>query len=130
MLSACCNDMLVECKAYLGLQEGEETATDQRLTVEGRTKMMGRVATGRYIRDGNQSTKGIIVERVRRQKVLVLIVTCSCPEVADLLRLDAGVDTVRRASKGRCGKLEDGQRGRILRKRLSHTWDQWDQGWK
>lgn len=60
----------------------------------------------------------------------MLIVTSSRPEVSDFLRLDASVDCMRRASKGRSRNLQNRKRRSILRKWLSYSRDNRNQGRK
>jgi hypothetical protein len=62
--------------------------------------MMRRVATGRHIRDCNQCTERIVIQGIGGEEVLVLVVTSSSPEVADLLGPDLRVDLMWRAVQG------------------------------
>lgn len=72
--------------------------------------MMRRVAARRHISDPQEGSEGVIIKRVRGKEVLVLVVTSTSPEVADLLRLDLLVPCERRALEGRSGDLQDGER--------------------
>lgn len=49
----------VECR-ILGLQEGKQAATDQQLSVDRRSQVMGRVATGGNVGDINEGTEGFL----------------------------------------------------------------------
>lgn len=49
-------------EAYLGLQKRKQTTSDQGFSIERGSKMMGRIATGRHISDGDKSAKGIIIK--------------------------------------------------------------------
>lgn len=49
----------VECR-ILSLQEGQQTTTDQQLSVGRRTQVMGRVATRGDIGDINEGTEGFL----------------------------------------------------------------------
>lgn len=49
----------VECR-ILGLQEGQQTTTDQQLSVDRRTQVMGRVATGGDVGNINEGTEGFL----------------------------------------------------------------------
>lgn len=46
--------------SYLGLQQGEQSAAEQSLSVEGRAKMVRVVSTGGHISDPKKSTKGVL----------------------------------------------------------------------
>lgn len=72
--------------------------------------MMGRITAGRHIGDPEECTESVIVKRVRRQEVLVVVVTCGGPEVADLLGLEVLVTGKWRAFKRRSWNLQDWQR--------------------
>jgi hypothetical protein len=84
-------------RAYLCLQQRQQTTTNERLAVKGRAEVVRRVAARGYIGDGNQGAEGIIVKRVGGKKILVLVVTSRSPEVSNLFRADLRVDLMRRA---------------------------------
>ena len=94
-----------------------------------RTKMVRAVARRRNIDYPEQSAEGIIIKTVGSQEVFVLVITCTGPEVSDLLGTDLGVHRVRWALQRRSRNLENGQRWSVLGKRLSDTRDTGDQGW-
>jgi hypothetical protein len=80
------------------------------------------VAAGGNIGDPEEGTKGIIVQTVGGKEVLVLLVTGTSPEVANLLGLDvAGLEG--RAIKGSGGNLQDGQGRDNVVQGLGDSWD-------
>jgi hypothetical protein len=81
------------------------------------------VAAARHIGNRNERPKGGIIEGVRSEEILVLVVASRSPEVADLLGTDLRIDSMRWAGQWGSGKLEDGKGWCILREWLRNTCD-------
>lgn len=59
--------------SVLGLQERQETTTDEGLSIEGGAQMVRAVAAGWDICDPEQRAKGVVVETVRGQEVYCFV---------------------------------------------------------
>ena len=133
--------------SVLGLQQRQETATNEELAINGGAKMVGGVAAGGHVGDGNESSECVlrvgkldmllkqrgkhrvythIVEGDRGKEILVVVVTSTSPEVTNLLGLDVG-NLERRGLQRRGRGLEDGQRGQKRDKGISDPRDGRDQ---
>jgi hypothetical protein len=67
--------------------------------------MMRAVTAGWYIGDPQKSSKRRVVERVRSEEILVVVVTRGSPEVTNLLGLELLVANKRGTIKRRSGDL-------------------------
>lgn len=83
---------------------------------------MRRVSARRHISDGDQRTKGVVIQRVGGKEVLVLVVTGRSPKVPNLLGTDLRVDRVRWALQRRGRHLQDRQGRSIVAERLGDTY--------
>ena len=95
-----------------------------------RTKMVRAVARRRNIDNPEQSAECVIVQTVGSQEVFVLVITCTGPEVSDLLWFDLASHPRRRLQR-RSGNLKDWQWRRVRGQRLCDArngWDKWRKG--
>lgn len=136
--------------SILGLQQRQETATNKELAIDGGAKMVGGVAAGGHVGDGNEGSEGVlrigkldlllkqrgtqtgythIIERDGRKEILVVVVASTRPEITDLLGLDVG-NLERRGLQRRGRGLEDGQRGQKGDEGISDSRDGRDQRWQ
>lgn len=92
-----------------------------------RTKMVRAVTRRRDIDYPEQCTEGIVIQTVRSQEVFVLVVTCTGPEVSDLLWFDLASLPWWRLQRW-SGNLKDRKRRRVRGQRLCDArngWDKW-----
>jgi hypothetical protein len=69
--------------------------------------MVRAIAAGWYVGDPQKGSKCRVVERVRSEEILVVVVTRGSPEVTNLLGLDLLVANKWGALKRRSGDLQD-----------------------
>jgi hypothetical protein len=66
----------IEC-SVLGLEKGQKTASDQSLSIDGWSKMMGRIATGGNVCQLDDGTEGVLQISAAFFQILTIILTSS-----------------------------------------------------